>query len=110
MSLKKMRQTRIAPGALLHRHEPKDRPVLPMEYREALQAMKEQAEVAGKMLFAGQASATAGLRSELAEIHRRIARNADASRRITRLLLTSDDAAQTIETLDEAGLAADLGF
>jgi hypothetical protein len=85
--------------------------MLPMEYRETLLAMKDQAAVAGRMLlFAAEASAKAGLRSELAEVRRRMGQHSDACRRITRLLLTTDDAGLTIETLDEARLAADLGF
>lgn len=84
--------------------------MLPTEYKEALQAMKAQAAVALKMLLGGDSPTDKDLHSELAQVHQRIARHSTPCRRITKLLLTTDDEALTIETLDEARLASELGF
>jgi len=80
---------------------------LSTEYKEALRAMKDQASIAGKMLplLDGPPVDNSALRSELKEVHQRISQHSRECSRIVKLLMASDDAALTIETLDEQRLA-----
>lgn len=82
--------------------------MLSVEYKEALQAMKDQAAVAAKMLETHSPAGELALKSELSAVHIQIALRPAECKRIVKLLLSTRDAGLTIDTLDEARLAAEL--
>lgn len=81
--------------------------MLPKEYCEALQAMKDQASAATAQIVTNNRKAK---RAELADSQRRMALYDKEMRAIYRLLMGSGDKTLTIDTLDETRLAQELGF
>lgn len=80
---------------------------LPQKYKEALQAMKEQAGAATTQLVSGDRQAQ---HAELGNAQKRMAQYPRETRLIYQLLMTSKDKTLTIETLDEQRLAEEFGF
>jgi HPt (histidine-containing phosphotransfer) domain-containing protein len=79
---------------------------LPNEYKEALKALKGQAEAVTAQIVKDHAAK----RNVLKDAPKRMAQYEDATKAIYRLLMESEDEALTIHTLDEQRLAQELGF
>lgn len=80
---------------------------LPLEFKGALQALKDQASAATAQLVTGNRKYKQG---ELADAQLRMAQNEPATTVIYRMLMSTKDKTLTIETLDEQRLAQELGF
>lgn len=89
----------------------KEYTMLSPEYKEALSALKEQAQTATAQLKRlDNKKANTQARSELQIIHERMQRVECEVRVIFKILMSSKDPGLTIETLDEQRLAKELGY
>jgi hypothetical protein len=80
---------------------------LPIEFRDALQALKDQASAATAQLVTGDRKYK---QAELADAQSRMAQYEPETTAINRLLMNTKDETLDIETLDEQRLAQELGF
>lgn len=80
--------------------------MLPNQYKDALVALKDRAAAVSAQL-AGTNAADA--KAKLADAQRRMTLHPHAVKDISAILLHSNDEALTIETLDDARLALELG-
>jgi hypothetical protein len=80
---------------------------LPIKFKDALQALKDQASAATAQLVTGDRNYK---QAELADAQSRMVQYEPATTAIARMLMSSKDKALNIETLDEQRLAQELGF
>lgn len=81
--------------------------MLPTSYKNALLALKDQAHAATSSLLDSTSGTNA---ADLADAQRRMCEYPDEIKVISRLLLTSKDDSLTIDSLDDARLAHELGI